>query len=341
VYANAGVDGLSPAVADARSYVYVPSNDTGSVTVIDQQTMQIIAEFNVGKLAQHVVPSWDLRTLYAAASGANRLVPIDPLTAQPGAPINVDAPYNLYFAPDGSTAIVMAERRNRIDFYDRLTWALIRSVDTGTCRGVNHADWSADGTFFVATCEFSGEIIKVDTATGTILATLALPGGAMPQDLRLAPDGAKFYVADMQNGGVWIIDPSGTAATGFVETGVGAHGIYPSRDSTLIYVTNRGRTHDVGRRSRDGEGSISVVDPMTETVVSTWTIPGGGSPDMGGVSADGATLWVSGRYDSVVYAFDTSSGALVAEIAVPSGPHGLCVFPQPGQYSLGHTGNYR
>lgn len=304
--------------------------------------MQIVDQFRVGKLAQHVVPSWDLRTLYATASDANRLVPIDPATGKPGPPIKVNAPYNLYFTPDGTTAIVMAERQNRMDFYDRLTWKLIRSVRTGACRGVNHADWSADGSFFVATCEFSGDVIKVDTATGEILNSLALPKGAMPQDLRLAPDGAKFYVADMQSAGVWIIDATGMAVIGFVATGIGAHGIYPSRDGALIYVTNRGRTmHDVGRRSRDGEGSISVVDPTTDTVVATWTIPGGGSPDMGGVSADGKTFWVSGRYDSVVYAFDTSSGALLAKIGVPSGPHGLCVFPQPGRYSLGHTGNYR
>jgi hypothetical protein len=62
---------------------------------------------------------------------------------------------------------------------------------------------------------------------------------------------------------------------------------------------------------------------------------------MGGVSADGRLLWLSGRYDAEVYAFDTRSGELVARIKVPSGPHGLCVFPQPGRYSLGHTGDYR
>jgi DNA-binding beta-propeller fold protein YncE len=322
--------------------VYVPSNGAGSVTVIDQATMTIVDEFPVGRLTQHVVPGWDLRTLFATASGANQLVPIDPATGAPGAPFRIDAPYNLYFSPNGTMAIVMAERRNRIDFYDRTNWTHIASLPTGECKGVNHADWSADESFFVATCEFSGHIIKVDTIDGRLLNVLALPSGAMPQDLRLAPDGSKFYVADMHAGGLWILDPSGTATTGFVPTDVGTHGIYPSRDGTLVYVTNRGRTaHDTARGSRDGEGSVSVLDPATDTVTTTWTIPGGGSPDMGGVSADGRTFWVSGRFDDVVYAFDTVSGALVAQISVPEGPHGLCVFPQPGRYSLGHTGNYR
>jgi DNA-binding beta-propeller fold protein YncE len=247
----------------------------------------------------------------------------------------------LYFTPDGKKAVVMAERLRRIDFYDRITWKLIKSVPA-PCRGVNHADWSPDGAWFLATCEFSGEILKVDTNSGDILNVLPLPAGAMPQDLRIAPDGTKFYVADMMSGGVWILDSQGTKIIGSIKTGVGAHGIYPSRDATRIYVTNRGRlSGDVTRKSKAGDGSVSVVDPTTDTVVATWPIPGGGSPDMGGVSADGSTFWVSGRYDAVVYVFDTTTGELRAQISVPSGPHGLAVFPQPGRYSLGHTGNTR
>ncbi|MEO6158854.1 MAG: hypothetical protein ABIQ39_14660, partial [Ilumatobacteraceae bacterium] len=144
------------------------------------------------------------------------------------------------------------------------------------------------------------------------------------------------------HGGVWIIDGSGMTVIGSITTGTGAHGIYPSRDATRMYVSNRGRLQgDTSRRSRDGEGSVSVIDPRTDIVVDTWTIPGGGSPDMGGVSADGTRLWLSGRYDSEVYVFDTATGTLADRIKVPGGPHGLNVFPQPGRYSLGHTGNYR
>jgi DNA-binding beta-propeller fold protein YncE len=342
VYAHTGIGQLSPAVATAKAYLYVPSNADGTVTIIDQTTLQVVKQFYAGRLVQHVVPDWDLRHLYATASDSNRLVPIDPATGEPGTPIAVDAPYNLYFTPDGSTAIVMAERLRRMDFYDRSTWKLRFSVRTGSCDGINHADWAPDGSWFLATCEFSGQLIKVDTATGKIMNRLHLKQGAMPQDLRITPDGTKFYVADMENGGVWVIGADGVAVTGFIPTGTGAHGIYPNRDGTRMYIANRGRTkNETQRRSRPGEGSISVIDPATDAVVATWLIPGGGSPDMGGVSADGSRFWVSGRYDSVIYGFDTVTGTLAALIPVPPGPHGLCVFPQPGRYSLGHTGNYR
>jgi YVTN family beta-propeller protein len=151
----------------------------------------------------------------------------------------------------------------------------------------------------------------------------------MPQDVKLSPDGKLFYVADMMADGVWVVDAGDLHRVAFIPTGMGAHGLFVSRDSKYLYVSNR------------GAGSISVISFATRKVVQTWHIPGGGSPDMGGISADGKVLWVSGRYNGVVYAISTRNGHLLARIPVGSGPHGLCVYPQPGRYSLGHTGVFR
>jgi DNA-binding beta-propeller fold protein YncE len=137
---------------------------------------------------------------------------------------------------------------------------------------------------------------------------------------------------------VGIIDGATFKETGFIKTGIGTHGLYPSRDGRKLYVTNRGSNHVHGMKG--GKGSVSVVDFATHHIDANWPIPGGGSPDMGNVSGDGKTLWLSGRYDDVVYAFDTTTGA-VHRIKVGMEPHGLAVWPQPGRYSLGHTGNMR
>ena len=151
----------------------------------------------------------------------------------------------------------------------------------------------------------------------------------MPQDVKLSPDGKVFYVADMAANGLHEIDGDSFKKIGFLPTGKGAHGLYASRDSKLLYASNR------------GEGTISVIDFRTRKIIKKWVIPNGGSPDMGGVSADGKVLWLSGRYNAEVYAFDTGDGHLLARIPVGKGPHGLCVYPQPGRYSLGHTGVFR
>jgi YVTN family beta-propeller protein len=263
---------------------------------------------------------------------------IDPATGKEGETVHVDDPYNMYYTPDGKYAIVMAERERRIDFRDAQTMKVINRVPVG-CAGVNHADFSVDGRYMIATCEFSSELIKVDVATQKVLGHLPLTPKGMPQDCRISPDGKVFYVANMDSNGVHVIDGDSFKQIAFIKTGRGAHGLYFSRDGKYMYVSNRGPS-DISKRV-PGDGSVSLIDMKTRKVVGNWPIPGGGSPDMGGVSADGKTLWLSGRYDSEVYAFDTSNGKLRARIKVGHGPHGLCVYPQPGRYSLGHTGNMR
>jgi DNA-binding beta-propeller fold protein YncE len=327
IYAADGTNHLSAVVRGDRSLIYVPNSLSNTVDVIDPGTFQIVEHFAVGDLPQHVVPSYNLRTLYVTNDLGNSLTPIDPRTGVPGAPIAVDDPYNLYFTPNGQRAIVVAERRGRLDFRDASTMKNVHEVHV-PCVGVDHMDFSADGSYLLASCEFSGTLVKVDVAREAVVGALQLPPGAKPQDVRLSPDGRVFYVADMTRGGVYTVDGDAFRVTGFVPTGAGAHGLYPSRDARVMYVTNR------------TAGTISLLAFATNTVVATWRIPDG-SPDMGGVSADGSTLWLSGRYDAEVYAIDTSTGALRARIGVGSGPHGLCVFPQPGNYSLGHTGIFR
>ena len=153
--------------------------------------------------------------------------------------------------------------------------------------------------------------------------------------------GEFFYVADLTKGGLILIDPDNFRQIGFIKTGVGTHSIYPSRDGRYLYVGNRGCAgigcNTIGFCPPHGPGSVAVVDPRTQQVVANWSIPNGGSPDMGNVTADGKELWLSGRYDSEVYVFDTATGQLTHRIAVGQSPHGLAVWPQPGRYSLGHT----
>jgi DNA-binding beta-propeller fold protein YncE len=329
VYAADRVGNFSPAVRNALPYVYVPNSDSNTVDVIDQRTFKIVRHFAVGALPQHIVPAYDLKTLYVTNDLGNSLTPIDPNTGKPSAKtIPVADPYNMYFTPDGRHAMVVAEKLHRIDFRDPHSFALQHSL-TVPCSGADHLDFSADGSYAIVSCEFSGEMLKVDLASQRVVNTLKLRAGAAPQDVKLSPDGKVFYVADMNSGGVWLLDGVNLRVLRFMPTGSGAHGLYPSRDSKYLYVTNR------------AAGSISVVSFATRHVVKTWHIAGGGSPDMGNVSADGKVLWLSGRWNAEVYAISTKDGRLLARIPVGHGPHGLCVWPQPGRYSLGHTGILR
>jgi YVTN family beta-propeller protein len=364
LYSETTASKLSPAVAGDLPRVYVPHVTSNDIYVIDPATFKVVDKFRVGINPQHVVPSWDMRTLWVANNAEGRkdgsLTPVDPKTGKPGRPIPVDDPYNVYSTPDGKSLIIVAEAFKRLDFRDPRSLALQSSLDVPRCGGINHADFAIDGRFAIFTCEFEGMVAKIDLVERKVLGYVQLikPGlptqtvkgidgrdeticttwKGMPQDIRVSPDGKLFLVADMMADGVYVVDGDAFRQIGFIPTGKGAHGLYPSRDGTKLYVANRGsnKIHGPPR----GKGSVSVIDFATRKVEATWPIPGGGSPDMGNVSADGRYLWLSGRYDNAVYAIDTTTGD-VKKIPVGKEPHGLTVWPQPGRYSLGHTGNMR
>ena len=373
LYSEVAAGKVAAAVAGDAERIYVPNLRSNDVYVVDPAAMKIVDRFKAGRGPQHIVPSWDLRTLWVTNNAEGRtdgsLTPIDPRTGKPGRAVPVDDPYNMYYSPDGKSAIVVAEARKRLDFRDPQTMQLQYSIDVPGCPGINHADFAIDGRYAIFTCEFSGTLVKVDLVERKVLGTLQLkmpatrfkevPGGpraaagkvwepgeteictvtkGMPQDIRASPDGRRFYIADMHADGVHIVDGASFTQVGFIATGLGAHGLYPSRDGKRLYVANRG-SHKI-HGSRLGNGGVVVIDFATEKVVARWPVPGGGSPDMGNVSADGRWLWLAARYDDVIYRFDTRNGD-VAQVKVGAEPHGLTVWPQPGRYSLGHTGNLR
>jgi sugar lactone lactonase YvrE len=196
------------------------------------------------------------------------------------------------------------------------------------CAGADHADFAANGRTMLVSCEFAGRVAVVDVASHQLRQVIDMPHRNTrmgPQDVKLAPDGSVFFVADADEGGLWVIDGAATHVLRFIPTGRGAHGIYLDREAKRMFVTNR------------HAGTISVLDARTGAAQTMWPVPGG-SPDMGNLTADGTQLWLTGRYHHEVYVLSTVDGRLLARIQVATGPHGLCVWPQPGRYSLGHTG---
>lgn len=330
IYAHTLPGMLTPVTRRARYLVYVPDSQGSGVYVINPRTYRVIRYFNTGAVPQHVVPAWDLRTLYATNDIGNSLSPINPNTGRRAGPnIPVADPYNMYFTPDGRHAIVVEEARQTLAFRDPHTFALQKALPV-QCAGVDHMDFSADGSFALASCEFSGKMVQIDLRTETVKRYLDV--GGSPQDVKLSPDGRTFFVANRYlprrgTSGVQLIDAQSLKLVGFIRTRADAHGLYVSRDTGDLYVSNR-----------EG-GAITVIDFGTRRVIAVW--PTGGTPDMGGVSPDGKVLWLAGRYSSAVYAISTRTGKLLATIHVGVSPHGLCVWPQPGRYSTGHTGVMR
>ncbi len=320
----ATTEGIPELLGELPPRVYVPHEMGGDVAVIDPTTMRVVDRFWVGRTPHHVAPAHNLYHLYVNVMDSNLLTQIDPWSGRPIGNIPVPVPYNLYFSPDGSKAIVAAERFNRLDFFDPVTWQpLARLRIPGS--GVDHLDFSADGSYLMVGCEFGGQLVKVDVNQPAVLGVVQV--GGLPVDVKLSPDGSVFYVANQGRHGVSIVDPEAMREVGFLPTGRGAHGMAISRDTRSLYVGNR------------LAGTISVIDFEARQIAATWPI--GGSPDMLQVSPDGSQLWASGRNHGSVYVVDTESGKLAHSVRTGAAPHGLTYFPQPGRFSIGHNGVYR
>jgi YVTN family beta-propeller protein len=268
-----------------------------------------------------------MSALYVDNEGSSSLTVLDIRSGRPtGQVISIPFPYNLYFTPDGTKAISVVERLQRIEFRDPHDWHLLGSVGI-PWPGADHLDFSADGSYLMISTEWSGIVARVDVVNMRLAGSVWV--GGLPIDVRLSPDGRYFYVTNQARMGVSVIDPAVMKEVQFIPTGRGAHGLQVSRDTKSLYVSNR------------LEGSVSVIDFASHAVVAKWVIPGGGSPDMLQLSPDGTQLWASGRYHRAVYVINTTTGALMAKIAVGSEDHGLTYFPNVGAHSLGHNGVYR
>jgi len=328
VYANT-LSGVVPCpLCELPPRVYVPNSIAGTVDVIDPLTFKVIDHYGVGAIPHHIAPAWDMSTLYVDNEGSSKLTVIDIHTGRPsGQTISIPFPYNLYFTPDGTKAIDVVERLQRIEFRDPHNgWALLKSVGI-PWPGADHLDFSADGSYLMISAEYSGIVARVDVVNMKLDGYVRV--GGLPIDVKLSPDGRYFFVTNQGRMGVSVIDPVSMTEIQFIPTGRGAHGLQVSRDTKSLYVSNR------------LEGSFSVIDFATRTVTAKWRIPGGGSPDMLQLSPDGTQLWASGRYNRTVYVMSTVTGEVLARIPVGSQDHGLTYFPNVGLHSLGHNGVYR
>ncbi len=327
----ATLGGLSEAMADIPARVYVPNERGGRVVVIDPATFEIIDRLDVGKLPEHVSPSWDGQLLYVNNMNSNSMSVIDPRTSLVTGKVSVPFPYNLYFTPDGTRAIVVQDMvrgapddENGLRFLTNPGFRELGFVPIEWA-GADHLDFSADGKFVYLSCEFSARVAVVDVAQMKVTAEIVV--GGFPTDVRLAPDGKHVFVANQQLHNLTVIETATNRVVEIVKLEEGSHGLALGRDATVLFVTNR------------IAGSVSVVDVVTWAVIDTWQI--GGSPDMISISADGAQLWISNRWDRSVVVVDSTTGQVIRSIETGAYPHGLAYWPQPGRYSLGHNGNMR
>ena len=80
IYAADRPNLLSVVVKNMPERVYVPNHTSNTVSVIDPKTFKVIKTFRTARGPQHVVPSWDLKTLWINNNEGNVLTPINEIS---------------------------------------------------------------------------------------------------------------------------------------------------------------------------------------------------------------------------------------------------------------------
>jgi len=289
----------------ATGRVFVSNEQGDSVSVIDSASLEVIKTIAVGKRPRGVGLAPDGSAVYVAVSGANHIAVIDPQTLEvvrtfpsgddpeafavhPDGNVYIsneeDAkasvidpasgklvaeievgiePEGVAVSPDGSRVIVTSESTNMLHIIAVPAHTIENNILVGA--RPRAATFSADGSIAYATSEISGEVKKVDVASGKILGRMPLADDqAKPKDILVSRDGQQLYVAGGRANRVFVLDARTLEIQNSVPVGKRVWGLALSRDGSRLYSTD-GADHQV-----------SVIDTAAAKVVKT--IPVGQFP---------------------------------------------------------------
>lgn len=247
-------------------------------------------------------------TAFVAVAGAccghGSVVAFDPTAGTVHARITVGGtPTAAAATPDAARVLVS----NRFGYVSVIDTASYQHSDIGVCTFANGIAVTPNGRTAVVTCADQSAIQLVDLSNGTVGSPIAIGEyPSLPGAVAITPDGAKAY----------IVNFNGTAASDWVPTvvpvllhsGAVLPAIRLSRlEAAAAAITPDGRRLLVGARGTTTSGSgIDVIDTTTDTVSAGFSVPSG--PDSIAISADGATAYVSCRFDNTVVAVNLDGG---------------------------------
>jgi YVTN family beta-propeller protein len=216
----------------------VPGN---TVSVIQTKSNEVVATIPVGNLAAGVAITPDGKHAYVTNRGDNAVSVIDTATHTVVATVPVQVqPANVVFTPDGRRAYVTNFGSNTVSVIDTATHTVVPVPD--------------------------GEAIKV---------------GVVPIGVAVTPDGGRVYVVNVNfspvppfpPGEVSVIDTATNTVVKTVAVGPGPRAVAITPDGAHAYVTNF-----LDLLTVDGipvDGSVSVIELATNTVVDTVPVAGG------------------------------------------------------------------
>ncbi|MCM8595792.1 YncE family protein [Accumulibacter sp.] len=286
----------------------------GTLSLIDTETYSVTGKVSVCKEPHHLMPTPDDKSLIVACAASNQLVFFDPRTGKEQKRVrNISDPYQLGYSPDLKWFVATSLRLDRVDLYDPNDFRLVARLPAP--KTPSHLAFDDNSQFVFVTLQDSNQIMAIDLATQKV--AWVMPVAATPAGIVMSPDNRYLLVACMGEGVVEVIDWRARQSVRKIATGTAAHNLQPKGDKRHFYVSNR-----------TVDGSISLLDTRTLSVVEKYEVPGG--PDDMIVRADGKELWATARFARNVQVVDLVGKKLKLSIPVGSSPHGVFFLNHAG-----------
>lgn len=272
--------------------VYVSSEQSAEVVVVDPVRATVVARIPVGKRPRGLKLSHDGSQLYVAQSGSPRAGPGVDESQLPAADR----------AADGIGVVDRASRR----------W--VRTLPAG--QDPETFDLSRDGKRLYISNEETAELSVLDIRAGKIVQRVGV--GKQPEGVSMRPDGAVVYVTCEEDDIVAAVDVAKGALIARIPAGKRPRAIAFTQDGALAIVTN------------ELDSSLTMFDTKTHRVLATVPLAAAEAPNlrpMGAVlSADGKRMFVSTGRGGAVAVIDVAARKLERVIAnVGARPWGIAL----------------
>lgn len=245
------------------------------------------------------------------------------------------APSAVSTAPDGKTVWVVANARresgsatrldpDKVIVIDAATDSIVRRISTiagAELAGIGFAEGSMTA---YATARKENVIYRMRVSDFSVLKKLGLPAGSGPRGIRIAPDGETAYVALSQGKGVAIVDLiADTAVIGGLKGSAAGAGVTPDGRFSFVSLAD---AKSIAFFSIEKK-SVKYVDLPQGARGPAGVYP---TPDSRFVYVADRGGDSDGTAGNTVYKVETSSGKVVAAIAVGGAPRDLVVSGDGG-----------
>lgn len=296
------------AAASGGPFAYVANSGSGTVSVIQTSTNEVVATVDVGGAPSRVAITPDGALAYV--TNGSYVSVIETATNTVVATVvevnGVGSGNNVAITPDGAFAYVVGQ--STVFVIATATNSVVTTIEVGL--GARGVAVTPDGAYAYVAAD--NAVLVIATVTNTVVATVALTGPTATA-LVFTPDGAFAYVVGE---GMWVIATATHQLVASIGAAANAFGAAITPDGDFVYVADN-----------DSE-RVPKVATATNTLVAQLST-GLQCPIDVALTPDGAFAYVVTQCSvpGRVLVFDTTTDALVTTVDVGSFPRGVAMTP--------------